>query len=444
MILPIRTLGDPVLKTPAKPVDGASTEAPARSPDDMIETMYRRARRRASPDPRSVISLRLFVFDDGETGPSFMANPELSDASGEVLIDEGCLSIPGPFHPTTRSTVSPAAGRTSTGRPCEIDRRGAARRSFQHETDHLDGRCSTSTGSTTRVAGRCSPSCARSSSRSTSRGSAGASVATPTPEPGDYPRRMTRFAIAFLGQRPVVGATPRGRSRRGVDVVALVVTNPPRPAGRGSRLAATAVAEAARTPGCRSRRPPGYGRVRGSTCSRRSRPDVIVVVAYGELLTVRRLSTCPVSGCVNLHFSLLPRWRGAAPVQRADPRGRRRHRRTRHADGRGPRHRAGPRGREEPIRPEDDAGSLGAAARADRRSPCWSRLLPRLAAGGVEPTAQDPAAVYAAKIRPKERELDWTRSASSSSDASGRSRPSPARARRSAARSLKILRARRS
>ena len=100
MILPIRTLGDPVLKTPAKPVTEFDRKLKALV-QDMVETMYD-APGVGLAGPQVGISLRLFVFDDGETGPSFMANPVLSDASGEVLIDEGCLSIPGPFHPTTR------------------------------------------------------------------------------------------------------------------------------------------------------------------------------------------------------------------------------------------------------------------------------------------------------------------------------------------------------
>jgi peptide deformylase len=48
------------------------------------------------------------VFDDGEHGPSFLGNPELYDGDGEVSEEEGCLSIPGPYHATTarRSVVS--------------------------------------------------------------------------------------------------------------------------------------------------------------------------------------------------------------------------------------------------------------------------------------------------------------------------------------------------
>lgn len=137
MILPIRTLGDPVLKTPAKPVTEFDRRLKVLA-QDMVETMYD-APGVGLAGPQVGISLRLFVFDDGETGPSFMANPVLSGASGEVLIDEGCLSIPGPFHPTTRFERITCTGQDIDGTPRELAGEGLLARIFQHETDHLDG-----------------------------------------------------------------------------------------------------------------------------------------------------------------------------------------------------------------------------------------------------------------------------------------------------------------
>ena len=137
MILRIRTLGDPALREPAKPVTefGPSLRALF---DDMVETMV------AAPGvglaaPQVGLSLRLFVFDDGETGPMFMANPELSDPIGELLEDEGCLSIPGPYYPTPRSARIRCTGQDLEGRPYEMIGEGLLARIFQHETDHLDG-----------------------------------------------------------------------------------------------------------------------------------------------------------------------------------------------------------------------------------------------------------------------------------------------------------------
>jgi peptide deformylase len=85
------------------------------------------------------ISLRLFVFDDGQTGPLFMANPELSGAQGETVEEEGCLSIPGPFHPTARHAIVTCRGQGVDGAFYEMTGEGLLARIFQHEADHLVG-----------------------------------------------------------------------------------------------------------------------------------------------------------------------------------------------------------------------------------------------------------------------------------------------------------------
>jgi peptide deformylase len=135
VIIPIRTLGDPVLKTPAKPVDRFD-DALRRLADDMLETMYD-APGVGLAGPQVGISLRLFVFDDGVTGPTFMANPELLSPEGELLEEEGCLSIPGPFYPTLRSAKIVCRGLDLQGDPIEMTGEGLLARIFQHETDHL-------------------------------------------------------------------------------------------------------------------------------------------------------------------------------------------------------------------------------------------------------------------------------------------------------------------
>jgi peptide deformylase len=137
VILPIRTLGDPVLRMPCNPV-ARFDDRLHKLMDDMVETMY------AAPGvglagPQVGISQRLFVYDDGETGPRFMANPELSAPVGEVAEDEGCLSIPGPFHPTTRSATITCRGQDVDGSWYEMTGEGLLARIFQHETDHLSG-----------------------------------------------------------------------------------------------------------------------------------------------------------------------------------------------------------------------------------------------------------------------------------------------------------------
>ena len=137
MIMPIRILGDPVLREPARPV--TTFDRTLRTlRDDMLETMYD-APGVGLAGPQVGISLRVFTFDDGQTGPSFMANPVLSGGEGELLEEEGCLSIPGPFYPTRRHSRITCRGQNLAGDPVEMTGEGLLARIFQHETDHLDG-----------------------------------------------------------------------------------------------------------------------------------------------------------------------------------------------------------------------------------------------------------------------------------------------------------------
>jgi peptide deformylase len=137
MLLPIRILGEPVLREPAKPVERFD-RALRQLAKDMIETMYD-APGVGLAGPQVGISLQLFVFDDGEHGPTFVANPELLDAEGEVIEEEGCLSIPGPYHPTPRARTIRLRGQDVKGKEVDLVGEGLLARIFQHETDHLQG-----------------------------------------------------------------------------------------------------------------------------------------------------------------------------------------------------------------------------------------------------------------------------------------------------------------
>ncbi len=137
MILPIRTLGDPVLREPTKPVTEFDRRLRALR-DDMVETMYW-APGVGLAAPQVGVSLRLFVFDDGETGPLCVANPVLIDGESEVHEEEGCLSIPGPYRETARFARITCRGQDVDGVAFEMTGEGLLARIFQHETDHLEG-----------------------------------------------------------------------------------------------------------------------------------------------------------------------------------------------------------------------------------------------------------------------------------------------------------------
>lgn len=136
-ILRIRTLGDPVLRERAHPVERFDGSL-QRLIDDMFETMYE-APGVGLAAPQVGISLRFFVYDDGEGNKGFVADPELSDLEEEEVRDEGCLSIPGPFYPTTRALRATVTGRDPEGNILELKGEGLLARIFQHETDHTNG-----------------------------------------------------------------------------------------------------------------------------------------------------------------------------------------------------------------------------------------------------------------------------------------------------------------
>ncbi len=98
--------------------------------------------------------------------------------------------------------------------------------------------------------------------------------------------------------------------------LAAVYTQPDRPAGRGRKLQPSPVKQRAVALGLPVEQPASLNDSGAFERLRSYRPDLLVVVAYGLLLP-RPVLELPRHGCINIHASLLPRWRGAAPIQRA-------------------------------------------------------------------------------------------------------------------------------
>ena len=101
----------------------------------------------------------------------------------------------------------------------------------------------------------------------------------------------------------------------GAEVVA-VYTQPDRPAGRGRKLTPSPVKQAALAAGLAVEQPESLKSAEAQQALAAYRPDLLVVVAYGLILP-RKVLAIPRLACWNVHASLLPRWRGAAPIQRA-------------------------------------------------------------------------------------------------------------------------------
>jgi methionyl-tRNA formyltransferase len=122
--------------------------------------------------------------------------------------------------------------------------------------------------------------------------------------------------LVFMGAPPFAVPTLRSLSSLGVEIVG-VFTKAPRAAGRrGLQARRTAVHEEAERLGLRVFTPMTLRGAEPQTVLRELQADVAIVAAYGLLLPEEVLRI-PRLGCFNLHASLLPRWRGAAPVQRA-------------------------------------------------------------------------------------------------------------------------------
>jgi len=135
---PIRQLGDPVLRQPAARVERFD-EALALLAADMIETMYD-APGVGLAAPQIGRSIRLVVYDDGSgTGSHVLVNPEISNLDGEEVMDEGCLSVRGPYAETRRAARLHVKAQDLRGRPIEFDAEEFLARIMQHETDHLEG-----------------------------------------------------------------------------------------------------------------------------------------------------------------------------------------------------------------------------------------------------------------------------------------------------------------
>lgn len=215
--------------------------------------------------------------------------------------------------------------------------------------------------------------------------------------------------VVFAGTPEFAVPALKALVRAGHDIEA-VLSQPDRPAGRGRRTVAGAVKRCARTLGLDVLQPQSLRKPSVLAGIRVLRPQVIVVAAYGLMLT-REVLELPDFGCINVHASLLPRWRGAAPIQRAieagDPEtGVSIMQMDEGLD-------TGPvlARRSTPISARDTAGTLH-----DRLAKLGAALLietlPRIEAGTIEPIPQDPRrASYAAKIRPSDANPDWRRSA---------------------------------
>ena len=216
---------------------------------------------------------------------------------------------------------------------------------------------------------------------------------------------MNTPRIVFAGTPDFALASLRALVEGGHSVVA-VVTQPDRPAGRGRRLTASPVKQYAEERGLTVLQPETLKDEGAARELAALQPDVMIVAAYGLILPQNVLDI-PTFGCLNVHASALPRWRGAAPIQAAilagdASTGVSLMQMTAGLD-------CGPVFSEKTVEigQDESAGELH-----DRLAVLGGELLlqdlPRILEGGLRPVEQDESlANYAGKIQKLDAELDW-------------------------------------
>lgn len=192
--------------------------------------------------------------------------------------------------------------------------------------------------------------------------------------------------------------------------IAAVYSQPPRPAGRGMSEKKSSVHQFAESKGLLVRTPKSLRGAEEQAAFKALQADVAVVAAYGLLLP-QPILDAPKHGCLNLHGSLLPRWRGAAPIQRAIMAGDKESgvevmKMDAGLD-------TGPVAltAKTPIGPDMTAGELHDRL-AELGAPLMADALDLLAMGDLRFTPQpEEGACYAAKIDKAEARIDWRRPA---------------------------------
>jgi len=220
---------------------------------------------------------------------------------------------------------------------------------------------------------------------------------------------MTARRVIFMGTPEFACPTLQRLIDRGEQVVA-VVTQPDRPKGRGQKLMSPPVKELALKYGIPVHQPHKVRDPDVIERLRELRPDVIVVVAFGQILP-KALLEIPPLGCINVHASLLPRYRGAAPLNWCIVNGEMETGVTTMLMDVGLD--TGPMllKRSTPLDENEDIVSLH-----DRMSVLGAELLSEtldgLAAGSIVPQAQDGAhSCYAPMLKKDDGQIDWCRAA---------------------------------
>ena len=221
---------------------------------------------------------------------------------------------------------------------------------------------------------------------------------------------MTRMRVVFMGTPDFAVPTLAAiAARSDLAEVAAVVTQPDRPRGRGQKLVASPVKAWAAAHDIPVLQPVRARDAAFVTAFRDLKPDVAVVVAFGQILSQEVLDV-PVHGCINVHASLLPKYRGAAPIQHAIMAGEHMTGITTMQMDAGLDTGDMLLRREVPIHADTTYGQLHDTLMETGAS-LLVETLERLAAGTLVRTPQTGESCYAARITRETTVMDWSKKA---------------------------------
>ncbi len=234
--------------------------------------------------PQVGASVRVFIAKYAKLKEVFI-NPRIVTKSKETNEgEEGCLSVPGFRGLVQRANEVVIEYLDGKGRKKQATLTGFYARIIQHEYDHLN-----STFYINRIKDK---------------------------------EKIIQFSpvrIVFFGT-PEFGATILksiiGQATVGEYEVPLVVTSPDQPVGRGREIKPSAVKEMARQFSVPAVEPENLSGKKIIKALKDEKPDVFVVASYGQILP-KEILNIPKHGCINVHASLLPKYRGASPIQAA-------------------------------------------------------------------------------------------------------------------------------
>ena len=136
-ILEIKEYGEPILREKALPVEEVTPEI-LNLIKDMAETMYTASGVGLAASQVGVPK-RIILVDGEEDGLIVLINPMIIKSEGEVVAEEGCLSVPDIYSQVKRSSKVTVKALNENGDPIEITKEDLIARALQHEIDHLDG-----------------------------------------------------------------------------------------------------------------------------------------------------------------------------------------------------------------------------------------------------------------------------------------------------------------